>query len=49
MSYAQSVINRVNAYVAQLPEVVAQPDQVTVMETDELFTFVEQKKTEFTS
>lgn len=45
----QTVINWVKAYVAQLPEVPAQPDHVTVLEGDELFTFVGNKKRGSTS
>jgi transposase-like protein len=40
----QSVANWVKAYAAQLPP-APQPDEVEVVELDELHTFVERKKT----
>jgi IS1 family transposase len=40
----QSVINWINAYVAHLPEQAPQPETVTVIEQDELFTFIGAKK-----
>ena len=40
----QSVLNWVNAHAAQLPD-APQPDQVEVVEMDELHTFIERKKT----
>ena len=43
----QSVINWVNASVAQLPPAPL-PDQVEVMEMDELYTFVQRKETRST-
>ena len=45
----QTVINWVNAYADQLPEQPTQPNNVGVVELDELFTFVGQKKTPVTS
>ena len=45
----QSVINWVNAYIATLPEQTPQPDSVTTVELDEVFTFIGAKKTERTS
>ncbi len=45
----QSVINWINAYVAQLPDTSPLPAEVTVVEQDELFTFIQQKKTKSTS
>jgi len=44
----QSVVNWVRAYVHQLPDAPV-PKTVDTLELDELFTFVEQKKTKFTS
>lgn len=41
----QSVINWVNAHVARLPKQSPQPDKVTTIEMDELFTYVGKKKT----
>jgi transposase-like protein len=41
----QSVINWVNAYSAQLPVQPPRPDEVGVVELDEVFTFVGKKKT----
>lgn len=43
----QGVANWVQAYVAQLPP-AAQPEQVDVVEMDELHTFVRHKKTRST-
>ena len=40
----QTVINWVNAYSAQLPNQPPHPDEVGVVELDELFSFVGQKK-----
>ena len=46
----QSVANWVNAHAASLPDEPPQPGEtVDVIEMDELFTFVEQKKTPPTS
>lgn len=44
----QTVINWINAYVATLPDQPPQPDTTTVIEQDELFTFIEAKKTPLT-
>ena len=44
----QSVLNWVNAHAAGLPP-APQPDQVEVVEMDELHTFIEHKKTKRTS
>ena len=44
----QSVANWVNAHVAQLPA-APEPAQVETVEMDELFTFIEDKKSEPTS
>lgn len=44
----QSVANWVAAYAAQLPDPPL-PEQVETVELDELYTFIEEKKTEFTS
>ena len=41
----QSVINWVNAYSAQLPSQPPYPDDVGVVELDELYTFIGKKKT----
>jgi transposase-like protein len=41
----QSVINWVNAYSAQLPSQPPQPEAVGVVEMDELFSFIGEKKT----
>jgi transposase-like protein len=41
----QTVINWVNAYIATLPDDPPQPASVTVIEQDELFTFIGDKKT----
>lgn len=45
----QTVINWVNAYIATLPSQASQPQDVGVVELDELFTFVRKKKTSATS
>lgn len=45
----QTVINWVNAYSARLPSQPPRPAQVGVVELDELFTFVGEKKTSATS
>ena len=45
----QSVINWVNAYIASLPDQTPQPERVTTIEMDELFTFVGKKKMKSTS
>ncbi len=39
-----SVINWVNAHAAALPEQVTDPTPADTVETDELFTFIGQKK-----
>lgn len=44
----QTVINWINAYTATLPDTPPQPDRTTVIEQDELFTFLESKKTPLT-
>jgi transposase len=44
----QSVANWVKAYAARLPE-APQPEEVDVVEMDELHTFIEHKKTKLTS
>lgn len=44
----QTVANWVNAYAAQLPDQPPLPDEVTVVEQDELYTFVASKKTKST-
>jgi transposase-like protein len=44
----QSVINWVNDHVENLPETPV-PKEVEVVEMDELYTFIGQKKTESTS
>jgi transposase-like protein len=44
----QSVANWVKAYAARLPPAPV-PDEVEVMEMDELHTFIEHKKTKPTS
>jgi transposase-like protein len=41
----QTVANWVKAYAASLPDQPPQPDSVTVIEQDELYTFIEAKKT----
>jgi hypothetical protein len=38
--------NWLNAYVTSLPHQPPQPEQVTTAELDEVFTFVQKKKTE---
>ena len=43
----QTVINWVNAYAASLPEGPPLPAEVAVIDQDELFTFVGEKKTRF--
>ena len=43
-----SVINWVNAHAATLPQQVADPTPADTIETDELFTFIGQKKTKST-
>ena len=43
----QSVINWVNAYADQLPDAPV-PDKTDVVEMDELYTFIGEKKTEST-
>ena len=45
----QSVINWCTAYSARLPPMAPQPEQVTTIEMDELFTYVGHKKTKCTS
>lgn len=45
----QTVINWVNAHVVALPDDLPRPDTVTVIEQDELLTFVGDKKTRPTS
>ena len=45
----QTVINWVNAYIATLPSPASQPESVTTIELDEIFTFIGSKKTEPTS
>ena len=45
----QTVINWINAHVAHLPQQPTLPDEVTVVEQDELFTFIGDKKTKPTS
>ena len=44
----QSVSNWINAYVSQLPP-APMPQKPKVAELDELYTFLKQKKTKFTS
>jgi len=41
----QTVINWNNAYIATLPQRPPLPDEVSVVEQDELFTFIGSKKT----
>jgi hypothetical protein len=41
----QTVINWINAHVATLPDTPPLPDEVGVLEQDELFTFISEKKT----
>ena len=45
----QTVINWVNAYIATLPREAPQPEHVTTIELDEVFTFIGSKKNEPTS
>lgn len=45
----QSVINWVNAYSSQLPADPPQPQEVGVVELDELYTFIGTKKSGSTS
>ncbi|NJL56337.1 IS1 family transposase [bacterium] len=45
----QSVINWINAHVATLPDQAPLPEVVTVVEQDELYTFIGCKKTKSTS
>jgi transposase-like protein len=45
----QSIINWVNAHIARLPAQTPQPERVTTIEMDELFTDVSKKKTKSTS
>lgn len=45
----QTVINWVNAYSRALPDQTPQPDVVTTVELDEVFTFIGDKKTGRTS
>jgi transposase len=45
----QTVINWINAHIASLPEAAPLPDQIGVVEQDEVFTFVGHKKTRSTS
>lgn len=45
----QTVINWINAHVATLPESPPLPGEVTVVEQDELYTFIGDKKTMPTS
>jgi transposase-like protein len=42
----QSVANWVNAYIANLPSQPPQPQEVTTIELDEVFTFIGSKKNE---
>jgi transposase-like protein len=44
----QTVANWVTAQVASLPDKPPQPESVTMLEQDELYTFVEAKKTKST-
>jgi len=44
----QTVINWINAHVASLPDTPPLPDEVSVLEQDELFTFIGDKKTKST-
>jgi transposase-like protein len=44
----QTVANWVRTYAASLPGQPPQPDTVTVIEQDELYTFIEAKKTKST-
>ena len=43
----QSIINWINAYVATLPTTPPLPEEVTIIEQDELYTFIGEKKTRF--
>jgi transposase len=45
----QTVINWINAHIATLPDAPPVPDEVTVVEQDELYTFIGDKKTKPTS
>jgi len=45
----QTVINWINAHIAALPEMPPLPEEITVVEQDELYTFVGDKKTKPTS
>jgi hypothetical protein len=45
----QTVINWINAHVSTLPDQPPLPDEVTVVEQDELYTFIGDKKTKSTS
>jgi transposase-like protein len=45
----QTVINWTNAHIATLPDTPPLPSEVTVVEQDELFTFIGEKKTKSTS
>jgi transposase-like protein len=45
----QTIANWVQAYTATLPDTPPQPESVTVIEQDELYTFIEAKKTKSTS
>src|SRR5262245_24542976 len=45
----QNGINWINAHSASLPDQPPQPETVTVVEQDELYTFVGSKKTRFMS
>src|SRR6185369_15285460 len=44
----QTVINWIHAHIATLPETPPLPDEVSVIEQDELFTFIGSKKTKST-
>jgi transposase-like protein len=44
----QSVANWVNAYAARLPE-APQPEGVDILEIDEVYTFIGEKKTKSSS
>jgi len=44
----QTIINWINGYAASVPETPPLPDEVEVIEQDELFTFIGSKKTSFT-
>ena len=45
----QTVINWINAHIATLPQTPPLPEEVSVVEQDELFTFIGSKKTKSTS